>query len=196
MQVLMDDELERSDEGSFERSDVHFPVALAGMAVANFKERAAGVDRKEKRRARDQILVVEVAGVYPRRIAADTPRNFRRSNAHAAEEGMQRDLDALGEMRDHPRFIQRDDFHARVGKVVGEEAAAGAESVVGVGYGEADFLDAHFEDVAGLGAFDGDRAGKNVPARSLVLDFFVDVAKRLLDAIGGKNPALHTLAAC
>ena len=106
---------------------------------------------------------------------------------------MQRDLDALGEMCDHARFIQRDDFHARIGIVIREEAAAGPESVVGVGYGEANFLDARFEDVAGLGAFDVDRAGKNVPARALVLDFFVDVAKRLLDAIGGNTRAFQAL---
>ena len=51
-----------------------------------------------------------------------------------------------------------------VGKVVGEEAATGAEGVAGPGDIDVDFLDADFEDVARLGLFNGDRSGEDVAA--------------------------------
>ena len=59
--VLAHDELKRADERSFERGDVHFAVALPGVAVAHFKERAGRVHRNVERRAGDEVLVVHVA---------------------------------------------------------------------------------------------------------------------------------------
>jgi hypothetical protein len=78
----------------------------------------------------------------PRRAAA---------HAHAAEERAQRDLDAerVGEAADHAPAVERDHARARrAGEVLGEEAAARAERVAGVGQVEVDPLDAHLEHVA------------------------------------------------
>ena len=78
-------------------------------------------------------------------------------DAHGAEEGVQRDLNAGGEVGEHLCAIERDDFGAGVGEVVGQEAAAGAKGVAGPGDVDGDFLDAHFEHVAGFGF--GERDG-------------------------------------
>ena len=67
-------------------------------------------------------------------------------------------------MADHLFAVERDDAGAAVGKVVGEEAAAGAEAVAGPRDVDVDFLNADFEDVAGFGFGDGDGAGENVAA--------------------------------
>src|SRR6185437_16684992 len=48
--VLAHDELKRADERSFESGDVHFAVALPGVAVADFKERAGRVHGNVERR--------------------------------------------------------------------------------------------------------------------------------------------------
>ena len=64
-----------------------------------------------------------------------------------------------------------------VGKVVWEEAAADAKGVAGPWNVDVDLQDAEFEDVPGFGFFDGDGAGKDVPAGAFVgcRDFCVDV---------------------
>ena len=67
------------------------------------------MDGNEQRRARDQLLVVEIAGVHARRIAADAADLRRRRHAHAAEERPQRDHDAGRERRRHGLAIEPDD---------------------------------------------------------------------------------------
>ena len=84
-------------------------------------------------------------------------------------------------MRDHAFRIERDDAHLRVGKVFGNSAAARTERVVGIRNRQLDRFDSDFEYVTRLRAFDEDWPGENVPARSFVGNFFVDVAQRLLD---------------
>ena len=76
----------------------------------------------------------------------------------------------------HACAVERDDFGAAVGEVVGEEAAAGAEAVAGEVGVELDFEDADLEDVAGFGFGDGDGAGEDVAAGAAVglRDFFVE----------------------
>src|SRR5437762_8584570 len=98
MQVFAHDELKCADEGSFKRGDIHFAVTLASVAVAHLKERAWRVYRKIKRRAGDEILVIEIAAHNPRWSAVETSRAFRRCIAHASEKRMQRNFDARGEL--------------------------------------------------------------------------------------------------
>ena len=102
-------------------------------------------------------------------------------------------VDAGGEGGDHPGAVERDDFGAAVGEVVGEEAAAGAEAVAGEVGVELDFEDADFEDVAGLGFGDGDGAGEDVAAGAAVGcgDLFVDAAEPIGDLGGGDAFALE-----
>src|SRR5579863_7129309 len=93
-----------------------------------------------ERGARDELLVVKISGVNPRRAAADAAS--RRRVTHAAEEGMQRNFDSVGEVRDHAIGVERNDLRSRIRKFVGENAASRPEAVVGVRNGELDFEDA------------------------------------------------------
>src|ERR1700747_2852070 len=111
MHVLAHDELKRADERSFKRGNVHFAVALAGVAVADFKERARRVHGEIERGAGDEVLVVEIAAHNPRWSAVEAARTFRRRVAHAAAKGVQRHLDTRREFRDHALFIQWNDFY-------------------------------------------------------------------------------------
>ena len=124
------------------------------------------------------------------------PGAFGRRVAHAAEKRMQRNVDARSEMRDAFLLVERNDFHFRVRKIVGEVAASRAERVVGVGNRQLDFLDADFEHVARLRVFDVDRSGENVPARPLCRFTCVgDVAQRLLDLLRRQPRILEPLRA-
>jgi hypothetical protein len=84
-------------------------------------------------------------------------------------------------MGHHAVAVERDDLHADVGEIVGEEACARAESIVGVGEGEGDLLDADFQNVAGLGLFNINRSCKDVPAGAFVFDVVIDGSQRRFD---------------
>src|SRR5579871_945146 len=195
MQVFAHDELKRADEGSFECGDVNLAIALAGVAVANFKERAGRIDGNEKRGSGDELFVVEIAGVEPGRSAADASGGFGRSNTHAAEEGADGNLDVLGKMRDHLLAIERNDLHTRVGKLVGQKAGTGAKTVIGERNSQFDGLDANFERDTDLRVFDVNRTGEDVSAGSFVLYLFEDGAHGGLDLIGWKPGGFETLGA-
>src|SRR5439155_19117673 len=181
--VLAHDELKRADERSFESGNVHFAVALSGVAVADLEERAGSVHGNVERGAGDEVLVIEIARHNPRRSAVEAARAFRRGVAHAAEKRMQGNLDARREFRDHAFFIQRNNFYFRVRIIVRQIAAPRTERVVGVRNRQLDRQDFYFENVAGFRAFDVNRAGQNVPARAFVLYLVGNVAQRLLDLL-------------
>ncbi len=180
---FVDDELEGSGELGFEGGDVDFAVALACVAVADFKEGSGGVDGNVEGGAGDHLLVVDVASVHPGWGGVVAPGAFGWGDAHAAEEGVEWDGDTGGEVGGHAVAVEEDDFGAAVGEVVGEEAAAGAEAVAGPGDVDVDFFDAEFKDVTGFGFGDGDGAGEDVAAGTFVGggDLRVDVADVLGD---------------
>ena len=95
----------------------------------------------------------------------------------AAKERVQRNGDAGGESGGHAVQVERDDLLVALGKVLGEEAVL-AGAVAGPGYVDVHFLDAHFEDVAGLGLLDGDGAGEDVASGAAVgeRDLVIDIA--------------------
>src|SRR6266513_1620872 len=181
--VLAHDELKRADERSFERGDIHFAVTLAGVAVADFKERAGRMNGNVQRRSCHEILVVQIAGLNPRRIATETSGSFRRSDTHAAKKRMQWNFDAGSEARNNVLFVERNNFHLRVRVVFGQKAAPGIESVVGIRNRKLRGENFHFEYIANFRAFDVDGSGKNVSAGSFVLNLIGDVAQRLLDLV-------------
>ena len=166
--VFVDDELEGAGEEGFEGGDVDFAVALAGVAVAGFKEGAGSVDGVEDGGACGEFLVVHVAAVHPGGSGVPLAGGLGWRDAHGAEEGVERDADAGGKVGGHGSTVEGDDFGAAVGEVVGEEAAAGAEAVAGEVGGDVDVEDADFEDVAGLGFGDGDGAGEDVAAGAAI----------------------------
>ena len=146
--VLADDHLDGAAQRCLHRGDVDLAIALAGMSVADLEQRARHPHRNEERRAGDEVLVVEVAGVNPRRRAVDPAHRSRRCHADAAEERMHRDVDPVGEVRDVVQRVERDDPALPGGEVLGDEPAARAERVVRV----ADFGvhrdESHLEHVA------------------------------------------------
>ena len=91
--------------------------------------------------------------------------------------------------RDHLLAVQRDDLDPGVGEVVGQEAGAVAEAVVGVGDRQIDLEDVDLQRVAGLRALDRDRPGQDVAAGSAVVDVVVDLAQAGLD-VGGRDAGL------
>src|SRR5689334_5614085 len=102
------------------------------MSIADFEERARRPDGEKDRGARDKLLVVHVTGVEAWGSAVDAPGARRRRDAHAAEERMQRDFDAVGEFADHALGVERNDLDLRVREVFRQEATARAEAVVGI----------------------------------------------------------------
>jgi hypothetical protein len=175
--AFMHDELKGSGELGFEGCDVDFAVALVGVTVACFKERALSVDRIEDSSASDEFLVVHVAAVHPWWGGVVATGGFGWGDADAAEERVEGDLDAGSEAADHLFAVERDDPRFAVRKVVGQETAADAERVAGPWDVDVDLQDADFEDVARLGFFDRDRAGEDVSAGAFIGcgDFRVDV---------------------
>src|SRR6202453_2716791 len=93
MLVLVNNEPECSREEGFESGDIDFTVALSGVAVANFKERALGVDGNVECSAGDQLLVIDVARVHPRWRTVDAAGGGWRRITHAAKEGGERNVD-------------------------------------------------------------------------------------------------------
>ena len=169
--------MESPDQGGFHRGDVDFAVTLAGMSVADEQQRARCVHRNVKCRAGDQLLVVEIARVNSGRRTVDASRGRRRRDADAAKEWTQWNLDAIGKMRDHAFRIERDDAHLRVGKIFGDSTAARAERVVGIRNRQPDLFDSDFEHVTRFRALDENRPGENVPARTFVGYFSINVAQ-------------------
>ncbi len=138
MLIFVHDELEGSGELGFKRGDVDFAVALSGVAVADLEICTFGVDRDVEGGSGDHFLVVDIAGMHPRR--GGVPLASGRGDAHAAEEGMEREIDAGSEVADHFCAVEGDDAGFAVGKVVGQEAAAGSERVAGPRDVDVDFF--------------------------------------------------------
>src|SRR5207237_890127 len=128
-----------------------------------------------------------IAGVNAGRVRAHATRIARWRHAHAAEEGMQRDHDARGELCDHAPTIEWDDPRALRAVAIGRKKSAAA--VVAVGQGEIDAENPHLEHVARIGPLHVDGPGENVSARALIGHLGDDVAQRLLHV--GRRDACH-----
>src|SRR5690348_12826545 len=180
MHVLAHDEPETAGERGLEGRDVDLSVALPRVPVTDLEQRTGSPHGDVERRARDELLVIEIAGVNARWRAADPSHGAGWRVADAPEKGTQRQLDSGGEVRDHLLLVERNDLGARVVVVFGEPAAPRAETIVRVRDREVDRLDLHLEHIARIRAADIDRPGENVSAGTAVLDGIVDRAQRLL----------------
>jgi hypothetical protein len=109
------------------------------------------------------------------------------------KKGPQRNLDPRAELPHHAPGIEPDNLHPRSLKILRQHAPLGDEAGEAVGNDQLDLLDAHFERIARLGAFDEDRPGENVPGRPLVLHGADDFPQRRLDFLGGQKRALQPL---
>ena len=193
--AFVDDELEGAGELGFEGRDVDFAVALTGVTVADFKVRAFGIDGEIDGSAGDELLVVHVAAVHPRRSGVVLASRSS-GDPHAAEEWMKRNVDAGREVADHLCTVEWDDTGVAVREVVGEKTAAGAEGVAGPSDVDIDFLDADFEHIAWFGSIDGYGAGEDVASGTLVgcRIVFVDVVNVGGDVGGSDAERFQALA--
>jgi len=174
----VDDELQAARERGLDRGLVHFSVALRRMTITDLEQGARGLDRNEQSRPGDQLLVVHIPGVDTGRVRAHSARIARRRHAHAAEEGMQRDLHPRRELRHHAVAVERDDPRA-VGTVAVRRQKPTA-AVVPVRDREVDLENAHLEHVARVGSFYIDGTGEDVSAGPFVGHLGDDIAQRLL----------------
>ena len=142
------------------------PLPWAAWPSPTWNSAPFGVNRQEQGGAGDQRLVVHVAAIDRRRRGIIAAKGRRRRDAHAAEKGAERNVDARREPAHHRLAVERDDLHPRIGEIVGQEAGAVAERVIGIGNGEIDLEDPDLERVAGFRTLDRDRAGQDVPARA------------------------------
>src|ERR1700723_3306891 len=131
MLVLVDDKLKSASQEGLERGDVDLAVALGGVPVAHLKERSLDMHRYVQRRSGNQLLVIHIARMHPWRTAVDAAGRFRRRDAHAPEERMQRNLDSRSKLPDHLLPIQRNDLGSPVRIIVGQKTTPGSESVTG-----------------------------------------------------------------
>src|SRR5215469_3711333 len=112
--------------------------------------------------------------MHPWRSAVDAAGRGRRCNTHTAEEGMQRNLDAGSELRDHFLAIKRDDLRSTIGVLVRQKTASSAESIAGPGSIDIDFLNLNFENVPGFGFGNFERTGEDVAAWTLVFHLAIN----------------------
>ena len=152
MHVLVKDKLEHSGEGGLHGRDIHLTVAHARVPVADFEEGACGVDWNEQGRARYQLLVIHIAGVNPRRCAADFSSRLRRCDSHTAKKRPQRHVDSGREVSHHFFFVEINDARLALREIALEESTGRPEVVERVSGAQANFFDAHFEGVGALPA--------------------------------------------
>src|SRR5262245_5869215 len=98
------------------------------MPVAGLEQSSFGVEWNIERRSGDELFVIHIAGVHPRRAAVQTSSGGRR-HAHAPEEWPQRYPDARRKQADHSLTIEWNDLRPAVWKIVGKKAAPGSETV-------------------------------------------------------------------
>src|SRR5690242_5633819 len=102
------------------------------MPVADLEQRTLRPHGDVQRGAGDELLVVEIPGMNPRWRAADASHRSRRSDADAAEEWMEWDVDVRREVRDVLALVERNDLRSRVLVVFRQPSTARAETIVGI----------------------------------------------------------------
>src|ERR1700720_2351068 len=140
--------------------------------------------RNEQRRARYQLLVVQIAGVDSWRRAIYFARGFRRRDAHASEKWLQRNVDPSAEMSDLALPVQRNNLGAPLWKYIRKKTGA-SHTVVRIWNVQPDLANANLQHIAGLRARNCDRPGQQVTARPPALSghFRIDFAKLGLDLL-------------
>jgi hypothetical protein len=102
-------QLHPTAQRGFNRGLVDLAVALRRVAVANLEQRAGHMHGNEQRRPGHELLVIEIAGVNVRRIAADAAPRRRRRDPHAPEKRPQGNFNPRRKMPDHPLAVHADD---------------------------------------------------------------------------------------
>src|SRR5260370_13893630 len=127
--------------------------------------------REIERRSSHQLLIVNMDAVNPRGSADDPARHLWRRDANTPKEGPQGNLDSFAETRDSALLVQRNNLRTGIGKIVGQEARAGTETIVCVRNREPNGQNPNLEDVTGLGAFNVNGAGQDMGAGAIGGEF-------------------------
>src|SRR5579871_4418709 len=129
MLILVNNKAESPGQKRLQRSDIDLSVALAGVPVPHLKQSSSSMNRNKKLCPRNKFLVVDVAGMHPRRSTVIPSGRFGRRNAHASEKRMQRNHYARREVRHHLLSIQRNDLAASIRKIIGQKSLPNRKSV-------------------------------------------------------------------
>jgi len=126
--------------------------------------------------------------------AINLPGRRRWRDAHAAEERLQRKIDAGTKMPDLSPPVERNNLRNCRRKQIGNKAIA-SNRVVSVRRVHANFADAHFEHIPGLRALNRYRPSEQMPARSAagLRDAGINVAQFLLNLIRRQARAFERL---
>src|SRR5687767_3197208 len=120
------------------------------------------MDRQIESRARNELLVVEIAAIAARWQSAERTPCCRRRNGHDAEEGLQRKLESPGQPARHPLAVERDVHEMNFVEIVGQ----GPFKRRGIGEApivmQLDVLDANLENLSGFGAPHSNRTRADV----------------------------------
>src|SRR5262249_502464 len=140
------------------------------------------VNWHEQRGARDEVLVIEIAGMDTGRTTADPAQRNIRSDTHRTEERLiDRHNDTARDLRRLGLAVDRDYPTPKPGDLVGQRAGIGPLAIESPVEREVDLQNAHFEHVTRHRALDLDRSGEHMRPRAAVLHLTEDVALVLRD---------------
>ena len=95
LHALVQDELQNRGVRRLDSADRHFAIALCSMRIAGEEQSAGVIHRQEQRRARDELLAIQIAAERTGRTAASIRTFFaRRQQAHHTHERAERHFDA------------------------------------------------------------------------------------------------------
>src|SRR6185503_3265575 len=111
---------------------------------------------------------------------------------HAAEEWLQRYLEAVAELPDHPLRVEADDSRRGL-RSIAEIASKPAAAVVAVRNGEVDRQHLDLEHVPGIRSLDVHRTGEDMATRTTISHLGNNVTQRLLNFSGRDSGRLETV---
>jgi len=89
VQILSHSHFESAAERRLQSGDVYLAITLVGVAISNLEQCSGRMDRNVESCARDELLVVEIAGMDVGWRAAYSPAGRRWCNSDAAKKRMQ-----------------------------------------------------------------------------------------------------------
>src|SRR5262245_26736681 len=116
--ALADEYLNTAAYGSFQSRQADFAVALQSVSVSHGEECSGNVYRKIQCRTRDQLLVVEIPRVKPRRAARDSAHHRRRRYPDRTEKRRERQNDAGFKFRCAGGRVDTHQLELRVWKII------------------------------------------------------------------------------
>src|SRR3954467_3517774 len=106
LHVLVHHQLQAPMQIRLDRGLIDLSVTLSRVSIADFQQGTFDEDGDVERSTRDELLVVEIAGVARRRIAAHSPEGGSGRHAHRAKERTEGNHDAWHHFSSHARAVE------------------------------------------------------------------------------------------